>query len=460
MIDPVSFSQAMQAFAPFEPRPLIAVAVSGGPDSMALLLLLDRWAQTEGGSVIGLTVEHGLRPESAAEAYRVGQWLAARGIEHETLPWDGDKPTSGVQAAARAARYDLLAAACAARGILHLAAAHHADDQAETVLLRRQAKSGGDGLAGMSATRSLGAVRLIRPLLGWPKAALIQTCADLGQAFAEDPSNDADYYARTHLRRILSSDLGQRQEMLEIAAQSAVLRTAKADGLTEILAGCTAIYPNGMVLIDPARLSALDGEMRRAAIAAVLRTAGGMRFAPAADAVDRLDATLSKEEFRGASLGGCAVRHWRGAILVCREPGRVQPPVPLAEGAWRRWDERFFLRVKNSQGGPDGLQAGALGSAGYANLRRLAGAQFPAIVGSGLPAVRSGDMLLSVPSVGWSREGAPVIEQRLAPPWPLSPERFTVVSAGPDIIFVKDTWERHNIADPDPRCRSRPVVRL
>jgi tRNA(Ile)-lysidine synthase len=442
MIDPVSFSEAMKAFAPFEPRPLIAVAVSGGPDSIALLLLLDRWARECGGSVIGLTVEHGLRPESAAEAHQVGQWLAARGIEHEILPWDGDKPASGIQSAARAARYDLLAGACAQRGILNLAAAHHADDQAETVLLRRQAQSGDDGLAGMSAARSLGAVRLIRPLLGWPKAALIQTCADFGQSFVEDPSNDADYYARAPLRRLLSSDRQQRQEMLETAAQSATLRVAKAERLTEILAACTAIYPNGMVLIDPSRLSALDGEMRQAAIAAVLRTAGGMRFAPAADAVIRLDAALRNTKFRGASLGGCAVRHWRGSILVCREPGRVHPPVPLAAGAWRRWDERFFLRIKTTGNSPDGLQVGALGSAGYANLRRLVGAQFPAIVGSGLPAVRSGDMLLSVPSLGWSREGAPVIEQRLAPRWPLSSERFTVVSAGPDIIFDKDTWER------------------
>jgi tRNA(Ile)-lysidine synthase len=298
-------------------------------------------------------------------------------------------------------------------------------------------------------------------LLGWPKAALIQTCADFGQTFVEDPSNDADYYARTHLRRILSTDRRQRQDMLEMAAQSAVMRSAKADRLTDILAACTAIYPNGMILIDPARLSALDGEMRQAVIGAALRTAGGMRFAPAADAVTRLDAALlGKSKFRGASLGGCAVRHWRGSILICREPGRVHPPVLLAAGAWRRWDERFFLRIKNTGRCPDGLQAGPLGSAGYADLKRLTGAQFPAIVGSGLPAVRSGDMLLSVPSLGWSREGAPVIEQRFAPPWPLSPERFTVVSAGPDIIFDKDTWERHKVADPDPRCRSRPAVRL
>jgi tRNA(Ile)-lysidine synthase len=159
---------------------------------MALLLLLDRWTRARGGSVVALTVDHGLRPEAAAEAVQVGAWAAARGIAHETLPWIGDKPATGIQAAARDARYRLLTEACAARGILHIAFAHHADDQAETVLFRAERGSGPDGVAGMAAARSMGAVRLIRPLLRWPKPALIATCRALAQPFLEDPSNLSD----------------------------------------------------------------------------------------------------------------------------------------------------------------------------------------------------------------------------------------------------------------------------
>ncbi len=196
-IDPAAFALAMQAFAPFESQPVIAVAVSGGPDSLALLLLVDRWARDQGGAALALTVDHGLRPDSAAEAAQVGAWAKARGIAHAVLPWTGDKPQTGIQAAARQARYRLLTEACAARGILHLAIAHHADDQAETVLFRRERGSGPAGLAGMTAARSLGAVRMIRPLLGWPKSALTQTCRHFGQDFVEDPSNRSDRFART-----------------------------------------------------------------------------------------------------------------------------------------------------------------------------------------------------------------------------------------------------------------------
>src|SRR5439155_11044874 len=156
----------------FEARPLIAVAVSGGPDSMARLLLAERWAKERGGAAWALTVDHGLRPESAAEACTVAGWLQARAIPHAILVWHGEKPASGLQEAARAARYRLLAEWCRAQGCLHLLAAHHRADQAETHLIRRRAKSGRDGLAGMSAVRELAGCRLVRPLLAVPQTRL------------------------------------------------------------------------------------------------------------------------------------------------------------------------------------------------------------------------------------------------------------------------------------------------
>src|SRR5271155_1127743 len=102
-IDTASFAMAMQTFAPFESQPAIAVAVSGGPDSLALMLLVDRWARDRGGAVLALTVDHGLRQESASEACTVGAWATARGIAHAVLPWIGEKPSTGIQAAARQA---------------------------------------------------------------------------------------------------------------------------------------------------------------------------------------------------------------------------------------------------------------------------------------------------------------------------------------------------------------------
>ncbi|CCC97941.1 protein of unknown function [Azospirillum baldaniorum] len=181
------FAARMDRLGGFETRPRVAVGVSGGADSLGLVLLAQRWAAERGGDVLALIVDHGLRAESAAEAARVGGWLQARGVAHAILRWDGEKPASGIQEAARAARHHLLAERCRKEGVLHLALAHHRDDQAETVLLRFSRGSGIDGLAGMAPVRAAGAVRVIRPLLDLPHKRLVATCRAFGQEWIEDP---------------------------------------------------------------------------------------------------------------------------------------------------------------------------------------------------------------------------------------------------------------------------------
>src|SRR5262245_11003154 len=179
----------MARLGPFERAPHIAVAVSGGPDSLALTLLLAEWAQARGGRVDALTVDHRLRPESATEAAQVGRWLAPLpGVTHHILPWSDPKPETGIQAAARDARYRLLAAHCRDHAILHLCVAHHRDDQHETHRLRAGHGSGPIGLAGMSAIRPLEGVRLLRPLLGVAKAELVALLEARGQSWIADPS--------------------------------------------------------------------------------------------------------------------------------------------------------------------------------------------------------------------------------------------------------------------------------
>jgi tRNA(Ile)-lysidine synthase len=432
-VDPAAFALAMQAFAPFESQPAVAVAVSGGPDSLALLLLIDRWARERGGFAIALTVDHGLRLDSTQEAARVGTWAAARGIAHAVLPWVGEKPGSGLQAAARQARYGLLTDACAARGILHLAIAHHADDQAETVLFRRERGSGSAGLAGMAASRSLGAARMIRPLLGWPKSMLIETCRHFGQDFVEDPSNRSDRFARTALRRRLTEDGALRMSMLKETGVAASRRADDDGRLAEALARIAEIRPDGLVLLDPAAFLSTAADTRRAVLMAALRTVGGNAFAPEPDAVERLEAALTAPDFAGASLAGCIVRSWQGRILVCREPKRIAPPLPLADAVWQRWDGRFIARISGANAT---LTIGALGSEGYATLRRDHDVPLPAIAGTGLPAVRLGERVVAVPSIGWAESGCPEVELHYSPLWPLSSETFTVVSAGPDIMSV------------------------
>ncbi|WP_081852965.1 tRNA lysidine(34) synthetase TilS [Bosea sp. 117] len=192
-------------FRPFEDHAGVLLAVSGGPDSTALLLLAARWrtARADGPALYVATVDHGLRAGARAEAEAVGTLAARLGMPHAILDWEGEKPMSGLQEAARDARYALLADHAHTVGASAIATAHTADDQAETVLFRLLRGSGLAGLAGIPAARPLDGLTLLRPLLGIGKAELTATCRAAGIAFAEDPSNRDERFARVRLRASL-----------------------------------------------------------------------------------------------------------------------------------------------------------------------------------------------------------------------------------------------------------------
>ena len=177
---PIDASEAARLFAPLAGLPRLVLAVSGGPDSTALLVLAaeQRRVAPRFPDLLAVTVDHRLRPEAAAEAEAVAGLAAGLGVPHRTLAWIGDKPADGLMAAARAARYGLIADAAAAFGAFDVATAHTLDDQAETVLLRLAAGSGPAGLAAMRAVERRGPIRLHRPFLAVAKARLVATLAD------------------------------------------------------------------------------------------------------------------------------------------------------------------------------------------------------------------------------------------------------------------------------------------
>jgi tRNA(Ile)-lysidine synthase len=231
---PVSLAEAAQLFALSADCASLVLAVSGGPDSMALLLLAAGWRDTLGAppQLLAVTIDHGLRPESAAEAEAVAGLALRLGVRHRTLRWTGPKPSTGLQAAARAARYELLAAAARETGARQILTAHTLDDQAETVLFRLARGSGLTGLAGMATvTRLAGGLELVRPLLGLAKARLVATLAAANTGFAVDPSNADPRFTRARLRRSMPALAAEGLT----AARLAVLarRAARADAALE-----------------------------------------------------------------------------------------------------------------------------------------------------------------------------------------------------------------------------------
>ena len=193
-------------FADLAAHPVLLLAVSGGPDSTALLLLAARWRKTlrRGPKLVAVTVDHGLRVEARREAAAVKRLARSLGVAHRTLRWTGRKPSTGLQQAARLARYRLLADAARDAGAQHVLTAHTLDDQAETVLIRLTRGSGLSGLAAMARVSPLpggeGGISLVRPLLDLSKARLLATLRKAGLAYADDPSNRDPRFTRARLR--------------------------------------------------------------------------------------------------------------------------------------------------------------------------------------------------------------------------------------------------------------------
>jgi tRNA(Ile)-lysidine synthase len=443
-LDAAGFAALMAPLGPFEAEPRIAVGVSGGADSLALALLVADWAWARGGDAIALTVDHRLRPGSAAEARQVHRWLRARHIRHHILVREGPPLEADLQAAARAARYRLLADWCSRRGVLHLALAHHRDDQAETLLLRLARGSGLDGLAAMSPIHDGGGFaangpRLLRPLLGLPKAALEAGLRATGQGWIEDPSNASDAFARVRLRRLAPMLAAEGLTPARLAATAARLARARAaldDAVAALAAEAVALYPTGhaVLALGPWRNAAPEIALR--CLARALMTVGGGAYTPRLERLERLHGWLAQaaDAPRGArTLAGCRVERRGETALICREAAAAGETLPAVAGEVVRWDGRFLIRLgQGRRQGRGRVWIGPLGAAGWAaaGAAGLGRSGVPAPVRPSLPALWDDHGLVEAPIPGFRRPGAggPLVESlEFTPAHPLAAPRFMVV---------------------------------
>jgi tRNA(Ile)-lysidine synthase len=383
-----AFAALMAPLGPFGAAPRIAAGVSGGPHSLALALLADCWARARGGALLALVADHGLRPESAAEADGVVAMLASRGIAARVLRLGlGGGP--GVQARARAARLAALTQAASDTGRPWLLLGQHRADQAETLLFRALRGSGPAGLAGMAPVRDGGVALVLRPLLGVAPAALEAVVAAAGMVPVRDPGNTDPRFARVRLRAALADPGGEGAGVAALGAAAAAFAARRDRTEADVaarLAAAAEIRPEGFAWIDPGALG--RDRVAVAALARLVRLVGGAALAPAPAGVEVLLAAA------GGTLGGAWLRPGTGGRwLLARDPGGLAPAVEARHGA--AWDRRFRLAGP----GRAGWRMGALG-AGAGALR--GGTGLPAAVLRALPAIRDPNgVLAAVPMLDY-----------------------------------------------------------
>jgi len=438
------FDSWLAALGPFEPKPHVAVAVSGGADSLALCLLTAAWTRRRGGMTTALTVDHGLRRGAAAEARRVAGWLAGCGIRHRTLRWTGIKPTRNIQAEARTARYELLSRWCRRHGILHLFLGHHLEDQAETLLLRLARGSGAEGLAAMAAIQEMRDLRWLRPLLGVPKARLVATLERRGQEWVEDPTNADIAHARVRIRSMLPNLAREGASTERLAATAGRLGRVRAvleADTAALLARAVAAHPAGFCHLSLQELIAAPADIALRALARILVTIGGQAYPPRHERLERLYDNLVTGSISGGwTLAGCRITPRRDGIVVCREPGRMEAAVHAAPNTTVPWDRRYkvdFGRAADANARVD-ARLGPLTTGGWAEIAKLAptvrGTAIPPTVRPTLPTLRDRHGVICVPHLHYGRSGGPPASLtlravRFEPARPLAGAGFAVVSA-------------------------------
>ena len=343
---PISTAEAATLFDDLRSAPALVIAVSGGPDSTALLVLAARWraGRKRGPALLAVTVDHALRPESAREARAVKRLANQLGVRHRTLRWTGDKPVTALQEEARRVRYQLLAAAARGAGAPYVLTAHTLDDQAETVLLRMARGSGVSGLGAMArqtllamapaggATRKSDAIVLIRPLLEISKTRLIATLAAMGITFVDDPSNRDPRFTRPRLRALMPTLADEGLDARRLALLARRMRRADATIEAVVNAAVDAVSDgtwtgNGPITIDAEKWVRLPGEVSLRLLARAINqkgTEGPLKLAKlealhAALAVARAEKTRLRR-----TLAGALVTLSGGQIVVESAPPRVR----------------------------------------------------------------------------------------------------------------------------------------
>jgi tRNA(Ile)-lysidine synthase len=402
------FNRKLNSLVGPEQRSRLAIAVSGGSDSMALALLARNWAADKAIELVTLTVDHGLRPAAQQEAETVSQWMQALNLPHKTLVWRGPHPTTGIQSAAREARYQLMTAYCQSQDIPALLVGHQLEDQLETLLMRLSKGSGLEGLTAMKEDSRQFDLRLLRPLLGVERQTLRDYLRRQDQTWIEDPSNENQQFTRTQVGAILSDLQALPGSSLTAISLSAERMARASTALEEIAArrfekNCQ-LSPYGFIRFPMQAVQDCPAEVGLRVLAKIVSTVRGEHLPFKLRSLEKIYSRLfQQEKTTSGTISGVQISRSANEWLVCREPGRTGlPEVVLAGNSEAIWDRRFHvLDTARKQDRNPLLTIRRIGPDGWRYLQGGKPAKeqikLPAKVRINLPAVWLGDRLIAAP---------------------------------------------------------------
>ena len=375
-------------FSPLDGIRKLALAVSGGSDSLAMMHLVHEWARgiETPPQIIVISVDHGLRPEAVGECALVAAASNGLGFAHVTLHWDAPKPETGVQAKARRARYDLMSNWCLANQVPVLLTAHTADDQAETVVMRQQRTSSAKSLAGIWPERDWNGVRIMRPLLLLRRQELRDFLSERGVPWIDDPSNVDLRYERVRIREQLAGDVGAA----DLASKSLLNSFLYQASASEWVQNHVQVGDTGLLECSLDRFAILTLDVKDEVLGILLRSCG-LNQLPDLRKRQALLTWLEDGKSKRRTLGGAVFAKRGPHALVGREPGRISDAlVTIPSTGEVIWDGRFLVK------GPVGSQVSAAQHFSQIPRRR----DIPAFIDAGLPVISSGNEVLAAPFHG------------------------------------------------------------
>ena len=343
------FDAAVAAFFPSEKPKTVALAISGGPDSMALALLMKDWGQTNNVRLKAFIVDHSLRATSASEAERTRVQLESLAIPAKVLVWEHAPIASRIHILARKARYELLTSACRAEGINSLFLAHQKEDQAETILMRIAKGSGIDGLSGIAAESEQNGIKFLRPFLSFSKERLIATCQAAKITFVSDPSNQSEKFARGRLRRVmpLLADEGLTVERLcDLGARAKDAKEALDYMTGELLRTASDRNLAGVIRIERKALISAPRAIALRALATCLQSIHHEDYGPEQLSLMRLlEELFLPTAMTPRTLHGSLLSLTEKHVIIMREYSVIKSELSVETGDEVIWDGRWQVKL-------------------------------------------------------------------------------------------------------------------